>query len=185
MPERLSPRQVIALLCVLIGIFILIYIFLPRFSTPFTSSTPSTAQPATQPALATATPPAARPTLTAVPTLGPEAASRCREQIRPFLAQSDPLVSEWVDSREQADQVPLEGLPAEIEQLKSVRQRVRALQVPECVGNAFLRLLLSMDHAIEAYQGFVDQLPEGPIREDFDQASELFTSYVEQLSRVR
>jgi hypothetical protein len=189
MLKRLNQRQVFAFFCVLIALFILVFMFLPRPSSPYTSQPPtqlpSTLAAPSPSSRAPNSPSPSSPSPTPVPTLSPETASQCREQIKPFLAQSDPLVSEWVDDRRQADRVLLEALPAEIEKLKSVRQRVHALQVPLCVEGAFLSLLESMDRSIEAYQGFVAQLPEERIRADLTQASEMFDRYVEQIDRVR
>ena len=179
MPERLNQRQLLLFLGVLVGLLILAYVLLTRLLPSPSSSLP----PPPPSALAVPSPSSSLPTPN--PTLAPALVSQCREQVKPFLAQIDPLVSEWVDELKQAGRAPLGDLPGEIDKLRSVRQRVHALQVPVCAEGAFLNLLDSMDRSIAAYQGFVAQLPEDQIRSELAQASELLARYVEQIDRLR
>lgn len=181
--QRWSRRDLLIAGCMLLGMIILGCVVLPRLLGRGAGS--ATAPPATVPGAATGPGSTPTPEPTLVPTRDAAQAAQCRDQIKPFLAQADPLMSEWVDERRQAGRAPIETLPAEIDKLKSARQRLRALPVPLCIGDSFARLLDAMDRTIEAYQSFVADLPEDTIRQNLAQADQSFAAYVEQIDQLR
>ncbi|MFN8503407.1 hypothetical protein [Kouleothrix sp.] len=188
MSKRLTRRQELIFLLFVIGLLILAIVLLPRLlPAPTGSGTGAAGAPTgtTTPQLAAGATVPAQPTAAPLPTLDPATASRCRDQVKGFISQLDPVVSAWVDARKAAGRAPQEQLAGQVDKLLAVRQQAHALAVPSCAEAAYLSLLDSMDHTIEAYRGFVNELPDEAIQGELQKANQSFTRYVGEIDQLR
>lgn len=189
MSRRLTRRQELIFLLFFIGLFILAIVLLSRLlPAPSGGGTGAASPPAgtaTPQLAAGATMPAQQPTAAPVPTLDPATAGRCRDQVKGFIGQLDPVVSAWVDARKAAGRAPQEQLAGQVDKLQAVRQQAQALAVPTCAEAAYLSLLDAMDHTIEAYRGFVNELPDETIQGELQKANLSFQEYVARIDQLR
>ncbi len=187
MPRRLNPRQLMAFLLSLIALVLFVIALIQRLPPAQVSDQAPVSGSAGQ---ATALPGTAAPqggeaAVAPAPTLDPVTASRCRDQVKSFLGQIDPIVSIWVDTRQSAGSAAQDKLAGEVEKLQMVRQQARALAVPVCAEQAYLSLLSSMDHTVKGYRGFLSELPDEMIRGELQQADQSFSYYVAQINQLR
>lgn len=115
---------------------------------------------------------------------GALSAPSCAAQSDTFLKDARSVAQEWDDAVRLTSQTPRAALPAQIQNLQSIRRKAQALHAPDCAQAVQTRLAAAMDASIDAYLAFLSQQPDVAVRVAFQQADAKMVAFRDSVAEL-
>lgn len=110
------------------------------------------------------------------------AGSKCN--LEEYNAAVEPLLEEWDDAVDIANQTPRVGLPNVIPELQDIRLRTEDLEIEECFEDAHSFLVKYMNYTIDAFIAFMGQEDDSVVSQKFSLAQTNFETYLIKLDQA-
>ena len=96
----------------------------------------------------------------------------------------EPLVAEWDDTIDIANQTPRMSLANVISDLQDIKRQTDNAEIPECFEESHSFLIKSMDFTIEGFLAFMGQEDDDVVSQKFNLAETNFETYMMRLAQA-